>query len=125
MKISLSGLNKKLWKLFSEHIRQKYADEEGFVKCFTCDAGRHWKEMDAGHYIPKSVSLRLRFDERNVHPQCTACNRFRHGNLTEYAIALQKKYGAKILEELDALRHEPTKYSRLDYEDMIDKYTNK
>lgn len=75
--------------------------------------------MDAGHYIPKSVSLSLRFDERNVHPQCTACNRFRHGNLTQYALALEKKYGANILEQLDSERHKFAKFSRTDYEIMI------
>ncbi len=83
--------------------------------------------MDAGHYIASSISLALRFDERNVHPQCTACNRFRHGNMAQYALELQKKYGPDILEELDYFRkqHQGIKLSRNDYEDMIDKYKEK
>ena len=62
------------------------------------------------------------FMKKNVHPQCTACNRFRRGNLTAYAIALRKRYGESILEELDELKHKSVKYSRSDYEELIEKY---
>lgn len=122
---SLPTLNKKLWKIFSEYIRRKDADSSGYNKCFSCGSVKHYKELDSGHYIPKSVSLHLRFDERNVHPQCTACNRFRHGNLTEYAIALQEEYGQEILKTLDEVRHTQTKYNRFDYEGMIENYQQK
>lgn len=128
-KTSLAGLKKKLWKIFSEYVRRKdcFTDVlcEGFTSCFTCGLRSHWKTLDAGHYHAGSTSLRLFFDERNVHPQCTACNRFRHGNLTAYAVALRKKYGEGILEELDALRHQPVKYSRSDYEGFIQIYQDK
>ena len=42
---------KKLDKVFSEYIRQKYADSFGMVSCFTCDARKHWKDMQNGHFI--------------------------------------------------------------------------
>lgn len=122
---SLESLSKKLWRLVSEYVRRKDADEYGYVKCFTCGKADYWQNLDAGHYIPKSVSLYLRFDERNLKPQDTACNRFRHGNLTQYALALEKLYGPGILEELDSVRHTPTKYNRGDYESMIETYTKK
>ncbi len=124
-KPSLARLKKILWDLFSKYIRNKYADEDGAVACFTCGRWDHWKNMDAGHYIPKSVSLALRYDERNVHPQCTACNRFRHGNLTQYALSLKKKYGADILEALDNDKHSISKYNRSELEEMIELYKNK
>jgi len=78
--------------------------------------------MDAGHYIAKTHGLSIYFEERNVHPQCTACNRFRRGNLTSYAIALRKRYGETILEELDAIKHQTRKFSVSDYEELIEKY---
>lgn len=78
--------------------------------------------MDAGHYIPKTYGLSIYFEEKNVHPQCTGCNRFRRGNLTAYAIALRKRYGETILEELDALKHQTRKFSESDYEELIERY---
>ena len=80
--------------------------------------------MDAGHYIPKSVGgSALYFHEKNVHPQCTGCNRFRHGHLTQYALRLQQKYGPGILQELDKLRGQPFVKSEL--EALIKLYTEK
>jgi hypothetical protein len=119
------NLKKKLWGLFSRYVRRSHADENGMVKCFSCDSVHHWKEMDAGHYHAGSTSLALFFDERNVKPQCTACNRFRHGNLTQYAIALQKLYGMDILDTLDGARHTIDKISNSTYEALIEKYEEK
>lgn len=118
----LPRLKRKLWKLFSEHIRKRNADENGQVKCFTCPKTGHWKEFQAGHYIPQSISLALVFDERNVQVQCGGCNLFRSGNPTVYAIELRKIYGEGILEELQSLRKENFRYTRSDYESLIEKY---
>lgn len=120
---SLPRLKRKLWKLFSEYVRKRDANEEGIVKCFTCPKTGHWKEMQAGHYIPQSLSLVLVFDERNVHAQCGGCNLFKRGNMSVYAVELRKRYGENILEELQSLRKEGFRYTRSDYEDLIDKYS--
>jgi len=122
MKNKLQRLKSNLWRIFSEYIRKREIDSEGFGNCISCGKVEHWKNMDAGHYIPKTYGLSIYFEERNVHPQCTGCNRFRRGNLTAYAIALRKRYGENILEELDALKHETIKFSRSDYEELIEKY---
>lgn len=124
-KQSLPGLSKKLWKIVSECVRRKDADENGWVRCFTCGNQHHWKQIHAGHYHASSISLSLRFDERNLRPQCVACNLHRRGNLTQYALGLEKIYGANILQELDADKHKLTKYSRNDYEEMIQAWGKK
>lgn len=93
------------------------------VKCFTCSRVSHWKESQAGHYIPQSIALALVFDERNVQNQCGGCNLYRNGNPTVYAIELRKKYGEGILEELQSLRKEGFRYTRADYDEMIEKYS--
>lgn len=115
------------WDAFSKHVRSSYADENGMIKCFTCPSIKHFTEMDAGHYIAASLSLILRFDERNVHPQCTGCNRFRHGNLSQYALALKIKYGENILEELDQDRRagEGFRISESGYQELWEKYRAK
>lgn len=114
---SLQRLKKDLWKAFSEYIRQR---DRGI--CISCDKQQNWKDCHAGHYFPRTTGLALFFDERNVNCQCAGCNTFRHGNLAAYAIALRKKYGEGILEELDAKRRQFKKYTRAEYETLIEKY---
>lgn len=124
---SLPTLNKKLWKIFSEYVRRKGIDEYGYGRCISCGVRKPWKELHAGHYIPKSVSLALRFNEINVNPQCAGCNVFRHGNISQYAIGLMKKHGDKILIILEQIRRETQgfKLSRTDYENLIEVYKAK
>ena len=122
MRNKLQRLKSNLWTVFSLYIRKRDYDAMGYVTCISCGKKDTIENMDAGHYIPKTYGLSIYFHEKNVHPQCTACNRFRRGNLTAYAIALRKRYGESILEELDELKHKSVKYSRSDYEELIEKY---
>jgi hypothetical protein len=121
----LPRLKKKLWKIFSEYIRRRDADENGMVKCFTCPKVDHWKNLQAGHYIPQSIALSLVFHEKNVHQQCAGDNLYKRGNPTVYAIELQKRYGPTILEDLQNERVENFRYTRVDYEEMIETYKKK
>ena len=124
-KKSLSSYKNKLWGIFSQYIRRRNADAEGAVACFTCGRWDHYKNMDAGHYIARSLGLATYFHEQSVQVQCTACNRFRHGNLTQFAIKLREKYGDGILEELDSLRRQIRKISAREYENLINEYQDK
>lgn len=114
---TLAKMKKLTWKVFSEYIRQR---DDG--TCISCGKKDFWRKMDAGHYIPRTAGLSLYFDERNVNCQCTYCNRWMHGNLAKYAIALRKKYGETILEELDEKRKEFKRYNMIEYQQMIEKY---
>jgi len=115
-----SSYKKCLWRFFSKYIRQR----DGGV-CISCGKVAHWKEMDAGHYIPKTASMAVYFHEKNVHCQCTYCNRWMHGNLSRYAIALRRKYGEGILEELDRERDKTVKITIPEYQRLIDHYKTK
>lgn len=117
-KPTLQSSKKNLWKVFSEYIRKR---DKGI--CISCGKRGDIKEVDAGHYIPRSAGLSTYFDPQNVHAQCTACNRFRHGNLPAYAIALRQRYGNDILEVLDARRREIRKYSIVEYQELTRHYT--
>lgn len=119
-KQTLKSAKAKLWKTFSEYVRKS---EKGI--CFTCGKQDDYRNVDAGHYVPRSAGLSLYFDIRNVHVQCVACNRFRHGNLQAYAIALRDKYGPNILEELDAKRRQIKKYTVTEYQALIKEYEDK
>ena len=115
-----SCYKKRLWLIFSKYIRQR---DKGI--CISCGKSDDWKNTDAGHYVPKTAGLSLYFDEKNVNCQCTYCNRFMHGNLSRYAIALRQKYGENILEELEWKRNITTKITEMDYIELIKLYKEK
>jgi hypothetical protein len=120
MRQRVKSLKNKLWGIVSECVRRENADENGMVRCFTCPVIAHWKTLDCGHYVAKSLGLAIYFEPRNLAPQCTACNRYRHGNLHEYALALRRKYGETILEELDQQRRQIRKISEAGYQELIE-----
>jgi hypothetical protein len=108
--------------LFSKWVRFK--DKRDYLSCITCKKICPPEDMDAGHYISRSV-MSLRFDERNVHPQCRKCNRFQEGLKDEYALELIKLYGPNILEELNKVKWIPKNYSGWEIEAMIKDYRDK
>src|SRR3990167_1977322 len=105
-------------RVFSEYIRKKNANHQGFVTCITCKKIEFWKDTDAGHYISRE-HLETRFDERNVWPQCRACNRFHEGRKDEYALALIEKFGESILKELNKAKYSYKRYSEGELKNKI------
>ena len=81
---------KKLDKVFSEYIRRRDADDNGYVKCCTCPTVSHWKEMDCGHYYRRSF-MSIRWDEMNAHDQCKNCNRLGDGENFKYQLFMIRK----------------------------------
>lgn len=92
---------KKADSLFSLFIRQKYADKDGNIKCYTCPTIRPIKKMQNGHFISRRY-LGTRYEEKNCRPQCWYCNGHGYGNgrPVEFATGLKAEYGAGIVEEL-------------------------
>lgn len=96
----IQRLKDKCWAAFSIYIRMKHADPHtGLVKCVTCGVWKHWKEMQAGHFVP-SRSNSILFDERGVYPQCYSCNVCRHGNTHEYIEFMKRTVGPEKAEEI-------------------------
>lgn len=103
----------KLWKVFSTYVRLR---DNGI--CFTCGTRKHYKQMQAGHFIHNVLD----FDEKNIHAQCVACNKFRHGMGQEYAIRIVQKYGH---EELLSIKQRATRAlggERLSEEEYAEKF---
>jgi len=119
----LPKLYKKADKVVSNFVRQL---EEG--KCYTCGNIKEWKYQHAGHYIKRSC-WQLRWDIRNVHCQCPACNTYRGGNMDVYAVKLLRQYGDDILFEFDEIlkdsRANPKKPTREYIENTIKLYNSK
>ncbi len=116
---STKSLRKKLWKLVSEYVRRKDADENGYVKCYTCGVERHYKDLDCSHYIHRDA---LDFEINNLRPTCTRCNRFLHGNLGVYAEKLIKEIGEEEISLMRQRSKQVKKYTIGELEDMIQTY---
>lgn len=119
--LTLTKLKKKLDAVFSQFIRQKYADGNGNAQCFTCGYRAHWKKLQNGHLVSRYY-LGTRFDERNCRPQCYTCNMFRNGMIPDFSQKLEAELGEGITKELYRDANKPVKWSEIDYIKKIDYY---
>lgn len=105
------GWKKKAWTEFSKYIRNR--DK----RCITCGSTT---SLQAGHYIHN----RLDFNEVNISAQCSGCNLYKSGNLTQYALYLEATYGKGILQKLDTLakRELAIHYDEEYYKKQYEKY---
>lgn len=108
---SLSSLRRKLDQVFSAWIRNRDTTRDGWGHCISCNA---WSRLQAGHWIKRQY-LATRFDQRNVNGQCVRCNHFLHGNDGPYTLAMLKKYGHGVVDELMQRKHRTVKLTRDDY----------
>lgn len=122
-KTPVGTLERRAWKIFSEYIRARDARKSGslaldWLKCYTCGRDVLTKEAHAGHYIVRGKHA-TKFDERNVHAQCSRCNVFLHGNLIPYTLALQQEYGVDFPAHLIAKSNTIHKFTREELEGII------
>lgn len=117
-----SKLIKKLDIVFSKYIRLSNADKNGYCTCVTCGKKSYWEkdQIDAGHFMSRRY-MSVRYDKRNVHPQCRYCNRMLAGNIYKYSLFL----GTKLSNELYLQSKEVKKFSSDELEEMISDYTAK
>ena len=120
----LRSLKNKAWKLMSEWVRRRDADEGGTTRCVTCRAPIYWKEAQAGHFVPGRTNAVL-FHPDLVHVQCIACNIFRGGNYAAYTLFMLDRYGREKVEEFLSLKHKVVKLARSDLEAIIETYKQK
>lgn len=106
-KVKTGTLKNKLDIAFKAMIRER--DRE--LGCISCPNG-HVEQ--AGHLVHAGLSVRLatRWHPQNVNGQCVQCNHYKSGNLLEYAVAADKKYGqgtADKLLQLSRISWKPTR----------------
>lgn len=105
--------------VFNKFIRKR--DEgKGCISCGTKVA----EEFHAGHYIPTTYSY-LRFNENNVHLQCSRCNTHLRGNLIEYRKNLIKKIGEESVQWLEDNKHLELNLSIEELKELIKTYKSK
>lgn len=122
---TVSQLKKTADTVFSQYIRQFYADSHtGYVACVTCGQQKPWKQMQNGHYEKRS-SQYLRYDERNCFVQCASCNVFKNGNYPRYAQFMLKNFGQERLDELEKDAQKIKQWTSQELEDIISHYKAK
>ncbi len=119
---TLPKLKKEAAELLQYLVRIKAADDNGYVKCVTCERVGHFKDgFQGGHYISRGNSATLLMEE-NVHPQCSGCNSFGmkfHNKESDYKKYMEETYGKDFVEEILATRGKPHKFNRAELEDLI------
>jgi len=115
------SLKLRAWRAISLFVRKR--DK----KCVTC--GKTDGQLDCGHFFPNTErnsqlgGNALWYDVRNLNAQCSFnCNRMQSGNLSQYAIYLEKKYGHGILQELNTLYQTPKKWTADEIRTIAEKY---
>jgi len=102
---SLPSVIRKADEITSRYIRTKYADENGNVKCVSCDTVLPWKEMHCAHFIVRGKKM-TRWLEENLHPACCSCNSFRkEHHMREYTLFMTDFYGREFVDELRAMEN--------------------
>ena len=91
--------------VFNQYIRLRDKD----LPCISCQRF-HTGQYHAGHYLTTGAHPELRFDEINVHKQCSACNNYLSGNIVEYRINLISKIGIDAVNYLES-KHQPKHYT--------------
>jgi len=110
--------------LVSRWVRYSAVGPDGLVKCYTCRSKLPPSEIDAGHYISRSV-LFLRWDvARNIRPQCVPCNRIKYGRADVFGKNLEQERPG-LTEILFEESHIVVKYTRDELHALISEFTQK
>ena len=120
----MRALKAKCWALFSEYVRRKHADPNGYAVCFTSGVVAPWKELQCGHAIGGRHNAVL-FDEEICRPQTVAENVFKRGNYQVFITKLIQENGMDWWEKKLAASREVVKIGRDDYEQKIEELKRK
>jgi len=109
--------------VFNTYIR----DRDKKDPCISCGTTRQNIKYDAGHFFSVGAFPNVRFDEDNVHRQCSNnCNVKLSGNIHEYRPRLIKKIGVERFEALELrARKTDLKLSIPEIKEKIEYYKQK
>ena len=93
----ISVLQRKLWEVCKQIIRIKYGNI-----CYTCGrSGLEGSNWHTGHLIPKAAcGASLKYDLRNLRPQCYHCNINLGGNGAEFLKRMTAREGQEYVDSI-------------------------
>lgn len=86
------------------------ARDEG-MPCISCG---EMKPLQAGHYWSVGARPELRFDEANIHGQCSRCNIDLAGNREAFRAGIVDRLGSELADDLDT----PTPAQKFTLDDL-------
>ena len=88
--------------VYSDYLLLSKCDEKWNCKCTTCKSvlPRHSKYMHPWHYRRAGESLKYKYVDDNVRPQCYSCNVWKDWNYRNYYIRYVKKFGEEREKEV-------------------------
>jgi len=104
---------------FNAFIRERDKDKP----CISCQRTEA-VQWHAGHYRTTKAAPELRFDEFNVHKQCSQCNDYLSGNIPMYRANLVRIHGVEYVDYLEG-KHEPKHYTIDDLKEIKALYKRK
>jgi hypothetical protein len=118
--MGIAKTKQKLDSIFSQYIRLRGCNEEGWGECYTCGRLRHYKEVDCGHFITRA-KLNTRWMEENCQFQCKQCN-MNGGQQYVFGKKLDEQYGEGTAERILQLSNKTKKWSVPELEEMCRHY---
>lgn len=101
----------------SQYVRKLNSSPNGDCECYTCNKIDKWKNMDCGHFMPRH-HMALRWDLRNLRPQCKICNQFESGRSRDFARELEKEMPG-IVNQLEQEAREIKKWSKDELKELL------
>ena len=118
------ALVKKLDQLCRKILLIRDRQPGDMFRCISCRKLLPINVAQVGHYISRRYES-MRWDLRNIHLQCAACNKWKGGNPIEYRKALVEMYGEKEVQSMETFYRESPGYSVFDLEQIVKEYQKK
>lgn len=120
----LKALHKKLKKVIREYVLLR---DKNCCSCGKDLTNANPKAKQVGHFVHKSESGAVYYEEANQNLQCYRCNIFLRGNSGAYGHYIKKKYGVKtLLKLMEAGYSKKThQWDEEELENMIEYYSKK
>jgi len=119
---SLSAVIQDLDAIFSQYIRLRDSDENGYVTCY-CECGRvmYWTEAECMHFRDRD-HMNTRFSEDACRAGCHDCNCRKDGNINAFGEHLERDRPGSV-EALEEQARAPYRYDVPELKGMIAYYS--
>ena len=93
----------------------------GAFRCISCGQFKRIEQADCGHFHSRK-HMATRFDERNAHAECRACNRFSADHLIKYQENLIRLIGEEEFDRLNIRAKSVKQWSETDLKELAKYY---
>ena len=118
---SLSAVVEDLDAVFSQFIRLRDSDENGYITCYCCGRVEYYTDCDCMHFQDRD-HMNTRFSEDNCKGGCRICNQRKDGNLRAFAEHLEQDRPGSV-EALEEQARAPYKYDVPELKSLIAYYS--